>query len=81
MRLSSTSVSKNKHAVADEQSEEPEQNVEGAALNSTSTSYSGEDLLKKRSRNGKGSGAQQTFWVSELKLYLVYMHFAITSLL
>ena len=78
---SSTSASKNKQAVADEQSEEPEQNVEGIALNSTSTSYSSEDLLKKRSRNGKGSGAQQTFRVSELKLYLVYMHFAITSLL
>ena len=74
-KSSSTSVSKNKQAVyvADEQSEEPEQNVEGIALNSTSASYSSEDLLKKRSRNGKGSGAQQTFRVSELKLYLLYI--------
>ncbi|KAK2549359.1 hypothetical protein P5673_030184, partial [Acropora cervicornis] len=63
----STSVSKNKQAVADEQSEEPELNVEGTALNSTSTSYSGEDLLKKRSRNGKGSGAQQTFRIKKYK--------------
>ena len=73
LKSSSTSVSKNKQAVADEQSEEPEQNVEGIALNSSSASYSSEDLLKKRSRNGKGSGAQQTFRVSELKLYLLYI--------
>lgn len=67
---SSAAVCNNKQTVADdhEQSEEPDQlNVEaGISLNSTSASYSSEDLLRKRSRNGKSSGAQQTFRVSEL---------------
>ena len=35
----------------------------GSGIDAVSSSYSAEDLLTKRGRDGKGSKAQQTFWV------------------